>query len=140
MLNDWRLFALGAAGFAALTAIFGKIGVAELNSNLATWVRTVVILIFVSFMLAFQSGWKFDEHWSSRAVMFLVLSGLATGASWLCYFRALQLGPVSSVAPIDKLSVVFTVIIAATVLGEPTSLKLILGTALIAAGSIVIAL
>jgi bacterial/archaeal transporter family protein len=135
-LNDWRIFALGAAGFAALTAIFGKIGVSSINSNLATFIRTVVILVVTALILSFRKEWRAPESLDSKSVWFLVLSGVATGLSWLCYYRALQLGPVSKVAPVDKLSVALAIILAVVFLGEELTLKTVLGASLIIAGSI----
>ncbi|MEO5668854.1 MAG: EamA family transporter [Bdellovibrionota bacterium] len=136
MLLDWRFFALGSAAFAALTAIFGKIGVSGINSNLATFIRTIIILVFTAAIISFQKEWKSPEELSGKALLFLTLSGLATGASWLCYYRALQLGPASKVAPVDKLSVVFVMILAFVFLGEAATWKTIVGAALIVAGSL----
>lgn len=139
-MDTWKLYALASALFAALTAIFGKIGVTNINSNLATWIRTIVILSFITALLTFKDGWSQLGHLDRKGVLFLVLSGLATGASWLCYYRALQLGPASQVAPIDKLSVVFSMILAFLFLGEAISLKTALGGALIAIGAIILVL
>lgn len=139
-MDTWKLYALASALFAALTAIFGKIGVTNINSNLATWIRTIVILSFITMLLTFKDGWSQLAHLDRKGVLFLVLSGLATGASWLCYYRALQLGPASQVAPIDKLSVVFAMILAFLFLGETISLKTALGGALIAIGAIILVL
>jgi transporter family protein len=138
-MNSWQFWALGSAAFAALTAIFGKIGVADVNSNLATAIRTVVILVFAFAIVAATGVLPQWKEISSRAWIFLVLSGLATGASWLCYYRALQLGEASKVAPVDKLSVVFVVLLAAIFLNEPLSVRVLCGAALIAAGAIVLA-
>jgi bacterial/archaeal transporter family protein len=150
MTLDWRLFALASAGFAALTAIFGKLGVTTgaepLNSNLATLIRTVVIFVVTALLVTIRGEWKLpsdaaatsDFGW--KAVLFLVLSGIATGASWLCYYRALQLGPASKVAPVDKLSVAFVIVLAAIFLGETLTFKTVLGAALIVAGSLVMLL
>ena len=137
--SSWQVWALGSAAFAALTAITAKIGVQNVDSNLATAIRTVVILLF-----AWAIAWKSNalsglQVLAPRAWGFLVLSGLATGASWLCYFRALQLGPASRVAPVDKLSVVFVLILAALFLGEPLSGRAILGGACIAIGAWILA-
>ena len=140
MTSSWLLFALGSAVFAALTAIFGKIGVSDLNSNLATFIRTVVILIVCTILITFRNEWVRPENLSTKNVLFLVLSGLATGLSWLCYYRALQMGPVSSVAPVDKLSVVLVVIFAAIFLGEAVTWKTSVGTLLIGAGVLLMAL
>lgn len=139
MALDWRLFALGSAFFAALTAIFGKIGVSEINSNLATFIRTAIILLMTAGIISFKSEWQKPEALNTHSLIFLVLSALATGASWLCYYRALQLGPASKVAPIDKLSVAFTMLLAVFVLGEKANFKTLIGGLLIVAGSLVLA-
>lgn len=135
----WLAFALGSALFAGLTAILGKVGVAGMNSNLATFIRTCVILVFTACILIARSEWATPTQTSTRSWTFLVLSGLATGASWLCYYRALQLAPASRVAPIDKLSVVIAIVLGVAFLGEPLGWKLVLGGALIVAGTAVIA-
>jgi bacterial/archaeal transporter family protein len=109
---SWQFFALASALFAAFTAIFGKLGVAEINSNLATFIRTIVILIVTALIVSLRDEWRAPTSISSRTIVFLVLSGIATGLSWLCYYRALQLGPVSLVAPVDKLSVALVVVLA----------------------------
>lgn len=140
ILDDWRPFAFASAGFAALTAIFGKVGVAAINSNLATFIRTVVILVVTAAILFWRNEWIPPERLDSKSLTFLVLSGLATGGSWLCYYRALQLGPASKVAPIDKLSVALAIILAIVFLGEQASPKTIIGGFLIVAGSLILAL
>jgi transporter family protein len=140
MAPDWRLFALGSALFAALTAIFGKVGVTELNSNLATFIRTIVILAVSAALVTLRSEWQRPASVSARGVSFLVLSGVATGLSWLCYYRALQLAPASRVAPIDKLSVVLVVVFAVVFLGEPLTWKVGVGGVLIAAGALLMAI
>jgi len=133
----WKTFALLSAFFAALTAIFAKIGIHGVNSNLATAIRTVVILC-ITWGMVFAGGYAGEIRSLTRQNwIFLVLSGLATGASWLFYFRALQMGDASKVAPIDKLSIVLTVILSFVVLGEPVSAKVILATLLIASGTLV---
>lgn len=137
--NAWLVFALGSAVFAGLTAILGKVGVAGINSNLATLIRTVVILAFAGALVLVRGEWVGITTASAKTWIFLVLSGLATGASWLCYYRALQLAPASKVAPIDKLSVVIAIALGLMFLREPVSMRLIIGGALIAAGSILIA-
>lgn len=136
----WKYYALLSAFFAALTAIFAKIGVRGTDSNLATAIRAVVILLIAAGTVAF--GGKISEigSLSARTWIFLILSGAATGLSWLFYFRALQLGDASRVAPVDKLSVVFTILLAFVFLREPVSLRVILGGALIFAGSLVLLL
>lgn len=139
MSHSWLAFALGSAFFAGLTAILGKVGVAEINSNLATFIRTVVILLVTAAIVSWRGEWEPLNRVSGRGLLFLVLSGLATGASWLCYYRALQLGPASQVAPIDKLSVVFVLAAAWLFLGEPMSWRVAVGGLLIAAGAVTLA-
>ena len=140
MSADWRLFAIGSAFFAALTAIFGKVGVAEINSDLATFLRTLVILLVAALLICVRHEWQRPDSLSTKGVLFLVLSGIATGLSWLCYYRALQTGPASRVAPIDKLSVIFVVLFAVSFLGERLTWKVGLGSALITAGAVLMAL
>jgi bacterial/archaeal transporter family protein len=136
---SWQVWALLSAVFAALTAIFAKIGVEDINSDLATLVRTVVVLFSLTLIL-FATG-QFNQFGpiSTKSWIFLVLSGLGTGASWICYFRALKLGPATLVAPIDKLSVVLVALFGVVFLGERPSLNGWLGIALIAAGAVLIA-
>src|SRR5215831_10648114 len=137
-LSSWLLWALASAAFAALTAIFAKIGVENVNSDFATFVRTIVILICLAAILAMTGQFESPGAVSPRTYTFLVLSGLATGASWVCYFRALKLGDASQVAPIDKLSVVLVAAFGFIFLGErPTGFNW-LGIALIAAGAILV--
>lgn len=123
----WLLFAFGSAFFAGITAILAKIGIQNVNSTLATAIRTIVVLFF-SWLMVFVAGSQ-SEIWalSGHTLLFLVLSGLSTGASWLCYFRALQLGDVNKVAPIDKSSTVLTILLAFLFLGEPVSFPQIIG-------------
>lgn len=135
-MNNWQAYALGSAFFAALTAILGKLGVAEINSNLATFIRTIVILVMTAAVISFQQKWDFAQV-SQRTLLFLVLSGLATGLSWLCYYRALQLGNASQVAPVDKLSVALSVLLAVIFLHEKLTFKAGVGVALILAGTLV---
>lgn len=137
---SWIWFALGSAFFAGLTAILGKMGVAGLNSNLATFIRTVVILLVTSAIISWRHEWQLPKHIAARPFTFLILSGLATGLSWLCYYRALQLAPASWVAPIDKLSVVIAIVLGVVLLGEPLSIKLVAGSLLIVAGVLVLTL
>ncbi len=137
---DWRIFALGSAFFAALTAIFGKVGVSEIDSDLATFLRTLVILVVAAFIIFARHEWQRPDTLSAKGVIFLVLSGVATGLSWLCYYRALQTGPASRVAPIDKLSVIFVVLFAVSFLGERLTWKVGLGSALITLGAVLMAL
>jgi transporter family protein len=140
MNPDWRIYAIGSALFAAMTAIFGKVGVAEINSDLATFLRTIIILIVSALVVWARHEWQRPEGLSGKGVLFLVLSGIATGLSWLCYYRALQLGPASAVAPIDKLSVVFVVIFAVAFLGERLTWRMGCGASLVALGAILMAL
>jgi len=131
----WQIYAILSAFFAALTAIFAKIGVSGINSNLATAIRTVVIL-FITWGIDLRLIREIPKH----TLAFLVLSGFATGASWLFYFKALQIGDASKVAPVDKLSVVITIILAFLFLGEPLTPKVLAGGLLILAGSVVMML
>lgn len=139
-LPSWALFALGSAFFAALTALFGKLGVAGINSNMATFIRTIVILAVTAGILSMRSEWQKPASISSYSWLFLVLSGIATGLSWLCYYRALQLGPVSKVAPVDKLSVAMAIVLGIAFAGERLTWPVAIGGALIVAGSVVIIL
>lgn len=132
--RGWLLFALLSAFFAALTNILAKLGVAEINSNMATWIRVVVILVVLSPILYVRGEWMQPQSIPTKTLVFLALSGLATGASWLAYFRALQLGPVSLIAPIDKLSVVLVLVIGVAVLGERLSIRQWCGAGLILCG------
>jgi transporter family protein len=136
---SWQLFALGSAFFAGLTAILAKIGVADINSNLATLIRTVVIFALMAVIVTWNRQWEPLDKLSGKSVLFLGLSGLATGLSWLCYYRALQLGPASLVAPIDKLSVAFVMVLAFLVLREPVTWQALLGGGLVVAGALVLA-
>ena len=140
LLAHWQFWALLSAGFAALTAIFAKIGVENIGSDFATFIRTIVILALVAAILFAGGQWQPPATVPGRTWLYLVLSGCATGASWLCYFRALKIGEAARVAPIDKLSVVFVAIFGALLLGEKLSLLNWLGVALIAAGAICVAL
>ena len=136
----WFLYALGSAVFAALTSILAKIGIEGVNSTLATALRTVVVL-GMSWVMVFVSGAQSGlPDIGRRSWLFLVLSGLATGASWLCYYTALQIGEASKVVPVDKLSVVFTLILAFVVLHEQFTVKSAIGAALITAGTLVMVL
>lgn len=136
---SWIYWALLSALFAGLTAILAKVGVKDINSDLATAIRTVVILLF-AWGIVFFRGLDGLKHIPSRSYLFLVLSGLATGASWLCYFRALSLGDASRVAPVDKLSVVFVMVVAALFLGEELRWQHWLGGVLIVSGTILLTL
>ncbi|GJD49229.1 hypothetical protein OPKNFCMD_1959 [Methylobacterium crusticola] len=137
--SSWRAWALLSAVFAALTAIFAKVGVENVPSDFATFVRTVVILCVLGAILAGTGQWQPLGSVPGRTYLFLVLSGLATGASWICYFRALKLGDAARVAPIDKLSVVLVALFGVAVLGERLSGPNWLGVGLIAAGAVLVA-
>jgi transporter family protein len=138
-LSSWIVWALLSALFAALTAILAKVGVEKVNSDFATFVRTVVVAVVLSGILTLTRQWQAPGAVSARTYLFLGLSGLATGASWLCYFRALKLGDAARVAPIDKLSVVLVAIIGVAVLGERLSAPNWTGVALFAAGAVLVA-
>ena len=137
---NWLFWSLLSALFAGLTAIFAKVGVDGVDSNLATAVRTAVVLVFASAIAFVTSRPAALASWTGKTWTFLLMSGLATGLSWLCYFRALQLGEASRVAPIDKLSVVFVLVFAALFLKEPMTMKTVLGGGLIAAGAVLLAM
>ena len=139
LLQSWRFWALASAAFAALTAILAKVGVSGVQSDVATLVRTVVVLAFAAAIVVGTGQVGGLAQISGRSLLFLVLSGLATGASWLCYFRALSLGDAARVAPIDKLSVVLVAVLGATLLGETLSAAAWAGVALIAAGAVLVA-
>jgi transporter family protein len=138
-LLSWQLWAVLSAAFAAMTAIFAKVGVENIGSDFATFVRTLVIVVVLAAMLTATDQWQSPGTVSGRTYLFLVLSGLATGASWLCYFRALKLGDAARVAPIDKLSVVLVAIFGVIFLGERLAGINWLGVALIAAGAVLVA-
>jgi transporter family protein len=140
MTGSWLTWALLSAMFAALTAIFAKIGVENINSDLATFIRTIVILGTLGAILLTIGEFQSLGSVSGRTYLFLVLSGLATGASWVCYFRALKLGNASQVAPIDKLSVVLVAVFGVFFLGEKLSVPNWLGVLLIAAGALLVSL
>jgi transporter family protein len=137
---SWQFWAIGSAVFAALTALFAKVGIEGVGSDFATFIRTIVILVSIAFVLQVTGGWQAPATVSPRSWLFLVLSGLATGASWLCYFRALKLGNASQVAPVDKLSVVLVAAFAAIFLGERLSPVHWLAVCMIAAGAIMLTL
>lgn len=139
MLSSWQIWALLSAGFAALTAVFAKVGVDNINSDYATLIRTVVILGVAALIVTATGQWQAPGAVSGRTYLFLALSGLATGASWLCYFRALKLGDAARVAPLDKLSVVLVAVFGVLFLGERLSGPNWAGVALIAAGAILVA-
>src|SRR6478736_2425819 len=132
---SWQFWAILSAVFAALTAVFAKVGVENVNSDFATFIRTIVILLCLAAILAATGQFQAPGTVSGRTYAFLVLSGLATGASWICYFRALKLGEAARVAPIDKLSVVLVAIFGVIFLGEKLTAPNWLGVALVAAGA-----
>lgn len=140
MVDSWQFWALMSAVFAALTAIFAKVGIAGINSDFATLVRTLVIIAALCLFLTLTGQWQKPGTISARSWIFLVLSGLATGASWLAYFRALQIGDASRVAPIDKLSVVLVALFGAAFLGERMSAINWFGILLIGCGVVLVAL
>ena len=139
LLASWQFWALLSAGFAALTAIFAKVGIENINSDFATFIRTIIIFFVLAAMLTLLGGWQSAATISAKTWTFLVLSGLATGASWLCYFRALKMGTAAQVAPVDKLSVVLVAIFAVLFLGERPSLINWAGIVLIFLGVVLIA-
>lgn len=137
--SSWQIWALLSAVFAALTAIFAKVGVENINSDLATFIRTIVVIVTLGFLLAATGQFQAPGSISSRSYLFLLLSGLGTGASWVCYFRALKLGDAAKVAPIDKLSVVLVALFGVVFLGERLSMPNWLGVAFIAVGALLVA-
>ena len=137
--SSWQFWALLSAAFAALTAIFAKVGIENINSDFATFIRTTVILVVLGAILAASGQFQPLGSISGKTYLFLGLSGLATGASWICYFRALKLGNAAQVAPIDKLSVVLVAVFGAIFLGERLTGANWLGVALIAAGAVLVA-
>jgi bacterial/archaeal transporter family protein len=139
MSTSWQIWAVLSAVFAALTAIFAKVGVEGINSDLATLIRTAIVLITLSLMLFTTGQFTNPGPIPAKSWLFLVLSALGTGASWLCYFRALKLGPATLVAPIDKLSVVLVALFGVVFLGERPSIQGWVGIALIASGAVLIA-
>ncbi|MGN0468556.1 MAG: EamA family transporter [Acutalibacteraceae bacterium] len=136
----WAVFAVLSAVFAALTSILAKVGIDGVNSNLATALRTVVVLVMAWLMVFITNAQSGIGSISKKSWIFLILSGLATGASWLCYYRALQLGEASKVVPIDKLSVVITLVLAFVFLHEKFTPKSLIGAVLITAGTLVMVL
>lgn len=134
----WLLFALLSAVFAALTSVLAKIGIENVESNLATAIRTAVVIIMAWGMVFLTNGQSGLANISRKSWVFLILSGLATGASWLCYYKAIQIGEISKVVPVDKLSVVITLILAAIFLHEDFTPKTLLGAVLITAGTLIL--
>ena len=139
-MSDWQLYALASAFFAGLTAIFVKMGVCDIPSNVAMWIRTIVIVFFLTLLITFRREWISPSAINHRNLIFLVLSAIATGLSWMCYFRALQTGPASLVGSIDKLSLVFTVLLAVLILHEHLSWWQLGGVALTVCGTLLIVL
>lgn len=140
LFDMWQFWACLSACAAALTAIFAKVGISGINSDLATLIRTVVILLMIALIVSASGQWQPFGTISAKTWVFLILSGLATGASWLCYFRALKLGDASRVAPIDKLSVVFVAVLGVLFLGERLAAIHWLGIALIAVGTLLVSM
>jgi bacterial/archaeal transporter family protein len=140
VFSSWQVWAMLSAVFAALTAIFAKVGVENVNSDLATLIRTIVVVCVLALIVYATRQFQNPAHISARTYLFLVLSALGTGASWLCYFRALKLGDAAQVAPIDKLSVVLVAIFGVVFLGERLSLLSWTGIAMVAAGAILVAI
>ena len=138
--SAWQLWAALAAVFAALTSLLAKIGVEGIGSNLATFLRTLVVLALLAGVVLVGGDLRPWPDLPRRSLIFLVLSGLATGVSWLCWFRALQLGPVSRVAPIDKVSVVLVAVLGVTLLGESLDPRQWIGVALMGVGAVLLAL
>lgn len=136
----WFVFAILSAIFAALTSILAKIGIEGVNSNLATAVRTIVVLLMAWFMVFITGNQNGIVDISKKSWIFLILSGLATGVSWLCYYKALQLGEASKVVPIDKLSIAITIVLAFIFLGEQITLKTLIGCCLIVTGTFIMIL
>jgi transporter family protein len=137
--SSWQFWAVLSAIFAALTAIFAKVGVENINSDLATFIRTIVVIVTLGFLLAVTGEFQAPGSISPRSYLFLLLSGLGTGASWLCYFRALKIGQAAQVAPIDKLSVVLVALFGVIFLGERLTAPNWIGVMLIAAGALLVA-
>jgi len=139
MLGSWPFWAVLSAIFAALTAIFGKIGVENVNSDFATLIRSVIILIVLAVFVVATNAWQPLDSVPRKTWLFLALSALATGASWVCYYRALKTGPASGVAPIDKMSILLVALFAVTFLGERLMVRNWIGIALIALGAVLVA-
>jgi len=136
---SWQFWAFMAAIFAALTAIFAKVGVSDVNADFATFLRTIVVIVALALILAVTNQFQSLRSISGKSAVFLILSGLATGASWVCYFRALKLGNASQVAPVDKLSVVLVAIFGVLFLGEHLIMGGWAGVVLVGAGALIIA-
>lgn len=139
-LSSWQFWAILAAIFASLTAIFAKVGVSDIGSDFATFLRTLVVISVLGILLWVTGQYERLDSISPKSALFLVLSGLATGASWVCYFRALKIGQASQVAPVDKLSVVLVAIFSAVFLGEHLSPTAWFGVSLVGTGAVLIAI
>lgn len=139
-MAEWKIFALGAAIFAGMTAVLAKVGVKDIPSNLATLVRTIVIILFITMIVTIRQEWQHEALMNKKSMLFLILSGFATGLSWLCYYRALQIGPVAMVASIDKLSLVFAIIFSVLFLGEKLTPIAFVGLGMIVTGTFLVAM
>jgi transporter family protein len=137
---DWKLFAVGSALFAGMTAVLAKVGVKDIPSNLATLIRTIVIIAFLFLLVAVRHEWKNPLLLNRRSLVFLVLSGITTGLSWLCYYRALKTGPASIVAPIDKMSLAIAILLSVVFLGEQLNIYQWVGAGLIVTGTLIMIL
>ena len=137
--GQWFWWAVGAAVFAALTGVLAKVGVRGIDSNLATFIRTVIVAVILVGIVSFTGAWSNPLSFPRKTLIFLILSAIATGGSWICYYRALQLGPVSQVVPIDKSSLVLAILFAVAFLGERPSLREWTGIALITTGIVMLA-
>jgi bacterial/archaeal transporter family protein len=137
---DWKIFAIGSAFFAGLTAVLAKVGVKDIPSNLATLLRTIVIIAFLALLVGLRNEWKNPMMLDRKSLIFLALSGVTTGLSWLCYYRALQGGPASVVAPIDKLSLAIAILLSVAFLGEHLNMYQWLGAGLIVSGTFIMIL
>jgi transporter family protein len=139
-MNDWKIFALGSAAFAGLTAVLAKVGVRNISAGPATFIRTVVIVLFLGTLVSLRQEWPHPFQLNRQSLIFLILSGITTGLSWLCYYRALQTGPASIVTSIDKFSLVFAILLSILFLHERLNGYEWLGAALITAGTLLVAL
>ena len=140
MFQQWKIYAFASALFAGLTAVLAKQGVKNISSNYATLIRTIVIVFFLGLLVWFRHEWMSPLTLNRKNLIFLLLSGIATGLSWLCYFRALQMGPASLVAPLDKLSLIFVIFFSVAFFGERLNLIQWSGASLMAVGALLIAI
>ncbi len=140
MFQAWKIYAFASALFAGLTAVLAKQGVKNISSNYATLIRTIIIVFFLGLIVWFRHEWMSPFSLNRKNLVFLLLSGIATGLSWLCYFRALQMGPASLVAPIDKLSLIFVILLSVAFFGERLNLIQWSGVSLMAVGAVLIAI